>query len=138
MGTTPRPPDRLTDIATAVLRRLRDPEADFELQALIRGETESLWLTRRGPRLLLQVLGGGGGELEWERSAFRAHAPERAFAELADRIELVTLFAGGPLPDELLGLFLPDEAGTGIRYRAEWEGWDAFQRWLGPGSPSPP
>jgi len=61
----------LAELARAVLRQLRDPEADFELQALVRGQTESLWLTRRGQRLLLRVLGAGGGELGWEESGFR-------------------------------------------------------------------
>jgi hypothetical protein len=122
----------LPDVATAVVKRLRDPEADFELQALVRGETESLWLTRRGPRLLLRVLGAGGGELDWEESAFRDHDPQQAFSQLGDRIDLVTLFVGGPLPDELIGLFLPDEAGPVVRYRAEWEGWDDFRSWLEP------
>ena len=125
---------RLTEIATAILKRLRDPEADFDLQALVRGEAESLWLTRRGTRLRLLVLGAGGGELAWEESAFRDTDPEGAFSQLADRIDLVTVFVGGPLPDELLGLFLPDESGPAVRYRAEWEGWPAFGGWLAPGS----
>ena len=120
----------LTEVAAAVLNRLRDPEADFELQALVRGESQSLWLTRRGPRLLLRVLGAGGGELEWERSAFRDQDPQLAFGELSDRFDLVSLFVGGPLPDELIGLFLPDESGPTVRYRAEWGGWDDFTAWL--------
>jgi hypothetical protein len=120
----------LPEIAAAVLRRLRDPEADFELQALVRGQDQSLWLTRRGPRLLLRVLGAGGGELRWEESAFRGHDPQRVFDELGDRIDLVTLFAGGPLPDELLGLFMPDESGPTVRYRAEWPGWIEFANWM--------
>jgi hypothetical protein len=121
----------LTEIGTAVLARLRDPEADFELQALVRGEVESLWLSRRGPRLLLRVLGAGGGELDWQESAFRDRDPERAFSQVGDRIDLVALFAGGPLPDELIGLFVPDESGPTVRYRAEWEGWRDFESWLG-------
>jgi hypothetical protein len=120
----------LSDIASAVLRRLRDPEADFELQALVRGEDQSIWLSRRGPRLLLRVLGAGGGELRWEEAAFREQTPERVFDELGDRIDLVTLFVGGPLPDGLLGQFLPDESGPVVRYRAEWPGWPEFEEWL--------
>jgi len=127
----------LTELAAAVLTRLRDPEADFELQALVRGESQSLWLRRQGPRLQLQVLGAGGGELDWEDSAFRAHDPQRAFSQLAGRIDLVTLFVGGPLPDELIGLFLPDESGPVVRYRAEWEGWSDFGGWLQPPSQPP-
>ena len=122
----------LTEVAAAVLNRLRDPEADFELQALVRGESQSLWLTRRGPRLLLRVLGAGGGELEWERSAFRDRDPQLAFGELGDRIDLVSLFVGGPLPEELIGLFLPDESGPTVRYRAEWGAWGDFTGWLRP------
>lgn len=121
----------LTDVARAILKRLGDPEADFELQALVRGQTESVWLTRRGQRLLLRVLGAGGGELDWEESAFRDRDPEHAFEQLAERFDLVTLFVGGPLPDELIGLFLPDESGPTVRYRAEWGGWGAFVQWLG-------
>lgn len=121
----------LTDVAVAVLRRLRDPEADFELQVLVRDEAESLWLTRTGPRLRLRVLGAGGGELPWEEAAFRDLDPQRVFAQLGDRIDLVTMFAGGPLPDDLMGRFLPDESGPAVRYRAEWEGWDEFGAWLG-------
>jgi hypothetical protein len=120
----------LAPVAAAVLRRLRDPEAEFELQALVRGEDQSLWLGRRGPRLLLRVLGPGGGELRWAEAAFHEHDPERVFEELAGRIDLVTLFAGGPLPEELLGRFLPDEAGPTVRYRAEWAGWPEFEDWL--------
>jgi hypothetical protein len=122
----------LPEIAAAVLRRLRDPEADFELQALVRDEDQSLWLTRRGPRLLLRVLGVGGGELRWEESAFRDHDAQRVFGELGDRIDLVTLFVGGPLPDDMLGKFLPDESGPTVRYRAEWPGWAEFASWLNP------
>jgi hypothetical protein len=122
----------ITEVAAAVLKRLRDPDADFELQALVRAETSSLWLTRRGSRLLLRVLGPGGGELGWDASAFRGHDPQRAFSELGKRIELVTLFVGGPLPDRLIGLFLPDESGPVVRYRAEWEGWEEFGSWLQP------
>ncbi|HKA10879.1 MAG TPA: hypothetical protein VKI99_10470 [Candidatus Dormibacteraeota bacterium] len=120
----------LAEVARAVLKRLRDPEADFELQALVGNQTESLWLTRRGQRLLLRVLGAGGGELGWEESAFRDLDPDRVFSQLAERIDLVTLFVGGPLPDELIGLFIPDESGPAVRYRAEWEGWREFERWL--------
>jgi hypothetical protein len=123
-------PSTLTDVAALVLRRLRDPEADFELQALVRGRAESLWLTRRGPRLLLRVLGAGGGELEWEESAFREQDPQRAFSQLDERIDLVTLFVGGPLPQRLIGRFLPDDSGPVVRYRAEWGGWKEFGRWL--------
>jgi hypothetical protein len=122
----------LAEVAAAVLKRLRDPEADFELQALVRGEAESLWLRRHGSRLLLQVLGAGGGELDWEASPFRDRDPRRAFSQLAERIDLVALFVGGPLPEELLGLFFPDESGPVVRYRAEWEGWADFGRWLEP------
>ena len=120
----------LAEVATAVLRRLRDPEADFELQALVRGETESLWLSRRGPRLLLRVLGAAGGELDWGESAFRDQDPRRAFSQFGERIDLVTLFVGGPLPEELIGLFVPDESGPAVRYRAEWDGWGEFGNWL--------
>jgi hypothetical protein len=120
----------LSEVAAAVLRRLRDPEADFELQALVRGEDQSLWLSRRGPRLLLRVLGASGGELRWEEAAFRDHEPDRVFDQLGDRIDLVTLFVGGPLPDGLLGRFLPDESGPVVRYRAEWAGWTEFEGWL--------
>jgi len=38
----------ITEVAAAVLKRLRYPDADFDLQALVRGEASSLWLTRRG------------------------------------------------------------------------------------------
>jgi len=120
----------LAELARAVLKRLRDPEADFELQALVRNEAESLWLTRRGQRLLLRVLGAGGGELGWEESAFRDRDPDRVFSQLAEGIDLVTLFVGGPLPDELIGLFIPDESGPAVRYRAEWEAWREFDQWL--------
>jgi hypothetical protein len=120
----------LAELAAAVLRRLRDPEAEFDLQVLVRGEDQSLWLSRRGPRLLLRVLGAGGGELRWEEAAFREHAPEHVFAELGDRIDLVALFAGGPLPEDLHGTFAPDEAGPAMRYRAEWPGWTEFAAWL--------
>lgn len=120
----------LTQVAAAVLLRLRDPEAEFELQALVQGEEQSLWLSRRGPRLLLRVLGAGGGELRWEEAAFREHEPEQVFTELGERIDLVTLFAGGPLPDDLLGSFAPDESGPVVRYRAEWPGWADFEGWL--------
>jgi hypothetical protein len=122
----------LSEVATAVLKRLRDPEADFELQALVRGESQSLWLSRSGPRLLLRVLGAGGGELDWKESAFRDQDPQQALSQLGERIDLVSLFVGGPLPDELIGLFLPDESGPVVRYRAEWEGWGAFRDWLEP------
>jgi hypothetical protein len=121
----------LTEIARAILKRLGDPEADFELQALVRGQTESLWLTRRGQRLLLRVLGAGGGELDWAASAFRDQDPDRVFLQVAEGIDLLTLFVGGPLPDELIGLFLPDESGPTVRYRAEWGGWAEFVQWLG-------
>jgi hypothetical protein len=126
----------LAEIAAAVLRRLRDPEADFELQALVRGQDQSLWLGRRGPRLLLRVLGSGGGELRWEEAAFRDRDPDRVFAQLGERIDLVTLFVGGPLPEDLIGRFLPDESGPMVRYRAEWTGWTDFERWLSPRPPS--
>ena len=65
-----------------------------------------------------------------ERSLQQRDRP--AFSQLAGRIDLVTLFVGGPLPDELIGLFLPDESGPVVRYRAEWEGWDDFRSWLEP------
>ena len=120
----------LPELATAVLRRLRDAEADFELQALVRDESQSLWLSRRGPRLQLLALGAGGGEVDWERSAFKDVDPEGAFTQLADRLDLVALFVGGPLPEELMGLFQPDEAGPIVRYRAEWGGWKHFEDWL--------
>jgi hypothetical protein len=120
----------LSELAAAVLRRLGDPEADFELQALVRGEDQSLWLSRRGPRLLLRVLGAGGGELRWEEAAFREHPPERVFADVAGQVDLVTLFAGGPLPEDLPGRFVPDEAGPVVRYRAEWSDWAEFAAWL--------
>jgi len=120
----------LAELARAVLRQLRDPEADFDLQALLGDQTESLWLTRRGQRLLLRVLGPGGGELGWEESVFRDRDPDRVFPQLAQGIDLVTLFVGGPLPDGLMGLFMPDESGPVVRYRAEWGGWEEFDRWL--------
>ena len=41
---------------------------------------------------------------------------------------------GGPLPDEQIGLFLPDESGPVVRYRAEWPGWQEFEGWLEPAS----
>ena len=127
-------PSTLTDLAASVLGRLRDPDADFELQALVRGLAESLWLTRHGPRLLLRVLGPAGGELEWDASPFRDQDPRRVFPQLGERIELVTLFAGGPLHEGLAGLFQPDESGPVVRYRAEWGGWSEFATWLdGPG-----
>ena len=128
-------PSTLTDLAASILGRLRDPEADFELQAIVGGRPESLWLTRRGPRLLLRVLGPGGGELEWEASRFRDQDPQRVFSQLGERIELVTLFVGGPLPEGLAGLFQPDESGPVVRYRAEWGGWSELASWLdGPGA----
>jgi len=121
----------LAEVAAAVLRRLHDPEADFELQVLVRGQADSLWLTRQGPRLLLRALGAGGGELPWEEAAFRDDDPLTVFQQLGDRIDLVTLFVGGPLPDELIGRFLPDDSGPVVRYRAEWGGWTEFESWLG-------
>src|SRR6266851_2315067 len=124
----------LPELATAILQRLRDPEAEFELQALISGETESVWLSRRGPRLTLQVVGLGGGELDWGRSAFAEVDAQKAFEQLGDRIELLTLFSGGPFPDDLMEVFQPDESGPRVRYRAQWESWDAFRSWLSRGS----
>lgn len=123
----------LPALAASVLARLRDPEADFELQALVRGQDESVWLTRRGPRLTLRVLGPGGGEIDWTASAQRALDPQRAFDELGDRIDLVVLYAGGPFPDELMDVFAPDESGPTVRYRASWDGWAAFRAWLSSG-----
>jgi hypothetical protein len=124
--------EELQVLATAILQRLRDPEADFELQALIRGETESIWLSRRGPRLTVRVVGEGGGELDWADSSYAAVDAQRAFEQLGDRIELLTLFSGGPFPDDLLHVFRPDESGPSVRYRAQWESWEAFRSWLRP------
>jgi hypothetical protein len=129
----------LADLARAILRRLRDPEAGFELQALVRGEAQAIWLARRGASLTLQVIGPGGGEVPWEESAFAGADPGRAFEELAGRIDLVVLYAGGPLPDELIGVFQPDESGPVVRYRAEWGSWEEFRDWLTLGAaPSDP
>lgn len=124
----------LADLATAILLRLRDPDADFELQALVRGETDAVWLWRRGARLVLRVIGPGGGEVEWEESAYRSEDPDGAFDALADRIDLVVLHAGGPFPEDLIEVFRPDESGPTVRYRAEWAAWDDFKRWLRAGS----
>jgi hypothetical protein len=57
---------------------------------------------------------------------------QRAFEQLGDRIELLTLFSGGPFPDDLLHVFRPDESGPSVRYRAQWESWEAFRSWLRP------
>jgi hypothetical protein len=122
----------LPDLAWAILRRLHDAEAEFELQALVRGESEALWLTRKGMSLTLRVVGSGGGELPWEESAFRDADPRRPFAELAGQIDLLVLYAGGPFPDELINVFQPDESGPLVRYRAEWGSWQEFQDWLAP------
>ncbi len=122
----------LTTLTSAVLQRLRDPQADFELQAYIRNASETLWLSRRGPRVRLSVVGSGGGELEWEESSFRTVNPQLAFDALKDRIELVVLYAGGPFPDELMPLFVPDESQPVATYKAEWPSWDAFTDWLRP------
>ena len=124
-------PAELRALATAVLARLRDPDAEFELQALVRSATDSVWLARRGRRLTLLALGNGGGEVSWEESAFGDVDPERAFDQLRERIDLVVLYTGGPLPDELMGIFQPDESGPVVRYRAEWGRWDEFESWLG-------
>lgn len=120
----------LASLTTTVLQRLRDPQADFELQVYIRGESETLWLTRRGARVRLSAVGTGGGELDWQESAYRNVDPPLAFDELADRVDLVVLYAGGPFPDELMAQFLPDETQPIARYKAEWPSWDAFTAWL--------
>ena len=120
----------LPALAASVLARLRDPEADFELQALVRGEDESVWLVRRGARLTLRVLGPGGGEIDWAASAYRGLDPQLALDGLGERIDLVVLYAGGPFPDDLMPVFVPDESGPTVRYRATWESWPAFRAWL--------
>ncbi len=131
----------LAALTATILKRLRDPQADFQLQACVRGEDETLWLTRRGARVTLTVLGPSGGELEWSESAFRDADPQRAFDELQARINLVVLHSGGPFPDDLMPLFLPDETQPVARYKAEWASWEAFDNWLasaGRGQASPP
>jgi hypothetical protein len=125
------PPAELRGLAAAILARLRDGEAEFELHALVQGEADSVCLSRRGQRLTLRALGKGGGEVPWQESAFRDLDPERAFDRLRDRIDLVVLHSGGPFPDELMDVFQPDESGPAVRYRAEWGRWDEFERWLG-------
>ncbi len=131
--------DDLTALTSMILRRLRDPQADFQLQASLRGMEESLWLTRRAAKVTLSVLGPGGGEVDWNESGLRDTNPQRAFDQLRDRIDLVVLHAGGPFPDDLMPLFLPDETQPLARYKAEWPSWDEFYRWLGgPGQAGPP
>jgi hypothetical protein len=123
-------PAELRELAAAILARLRDVQAEFELQALVLNETDSVWLARRGQRLTLRALGNGGGEVSWQESAFGDVDPELAFDRLRARIDLVVLYTGGPLPDELMGVFQPDESGPVVRYRAEWGRWDEFENWL--------
>ncbi len=120
----------LAALTGAILQRLRDPHADFRLQVYVRDTKETIWLERKGARVMLTVIGAGGGELDWSDSPFRAHDPQRAFAALQDRIDSVALYAGGPFPDDLLGIFLPDESQTLATYRAEWPSWNAFTAWL--------
>jgi len=117
-------------LTATILKRLRDPQADFQLQACVRGEDETLWLSRRGPRVTLTVLGPSGGELDWGESAFRDVDPQRAFDQLRERINLVVLHAGGPFPDDLMPLFLPDETQPVASYRAEWPSLEEFHAWL--------
>ncbi len=120
----------LAQLTSGILARLRDPQADFQLQACARGEDESLWLTRQGTRVTLAVIGTGGGEILWQESAFRDADPQQAFDQLGERIELVVLNAGGPFPDELRPLFAADESQPVARYKAEWPSWSAFRAWL--------
>ena len=60
----------LAELARAVLR-LRDSEADFELQALCGIRPSHSGSRAAGSGWLLRVLGAGGGELGWEESGFR-------------------------------------------------------------------
>jgi len=122
--------DELERLATSILRRLRDPEAEFQFQAVVSDAAESVWLSRRGPRLRLQALSAGGGEVGWEESSFRSVDPRRVFQQLAERIQLVSLFSGGPFPEDLMSVFQSDESGPVVRYRAEWPSWSAFEQWL--------
>jgi hypothetical protein len=122
----------LAELTSAIVARLRDPQADFQVQACARGEDESLWLTRQGNRVTLAIIGPGGGEVVWEESAFHDADPQQAFDQLGERIELVVLHAGGPFPDELRPLFVADESQPVARYKAEWPSWSAFRAWLGP------
>jgi hypothetical protein len=122
--------DDLAGLTRAILTRFHDPEAEFQLQAVVGGAEESVWLRRRGARVTLQVIGPGGGETDWKSSGFRDIDPQKAFHTLRSRIDLVTLYAGGPFPDELMRLFVPDETQPVASYKAEWPSWDAFEGWL--------
>jgi hypothetical protein len=120
----------LAELTRAILARFHDPEAEFQLQAVLGDADESIWLRRRGARVTLQVIGAGGGEADWKLSGFRDIDPQQAFHALRDRIDLVTLYAGGPFPDELMRLFVADETQPVASYKAEWPSWDAFEAWL--------
>jgi len=122
----------LADLTRSILQRLRDPQADFRLQAMVRDQAQTLWLTRRGASVTLQVLDSGGAEVDWAESAFANLDPQRAFDQLGERITAVTLYAGGPFPDELMPIFVPDESQPLATYQAEWPGWPAFTAWLQP------
>lgn len=123
--------EELAELTRAILARFHDPEAEFQLQAVVGGAEESVWLRRRGARVTLQVVGPGGGETDWKSSGFRDIDPQQAFQALRSRIDLVTLYAGGPFPDELMRLFVADETQPVASYKAEWPSWDAFEAWLG-------
>ncbi len=128
LGTT----EDLAALTRAILQRLRDPQADFELQAYVQGESDTVWLSRRGPQVTLRALGPGGGEVDWHEAAFQRIDPQQAFWALAERINLVALYAGGPFPDDLMPLFRADESQPLATYKAEWPSWDTFLAWLRP------
>lgn len=122
--------DELARLTSAILQRLRDPQADFRLQAIVRDQGHTLWLTKRASSVSLVVLDAGGAEVDWAESAFRDLNPQQAYDQLADRIIMVALYAGGPFPDDLMAVFVPDESQPLATYKAEWHDWPAFTSWL--------
>ncbi len=122
----------LTALTRQILHRLRDPQADFQLQAHVRDQSETIWLIRRGASVSLQVLDSGGAEVDWGRSAFASADPQRIYGQVGEQITLVVIYAGGPFPDDLMQVFVPDESQPTATYRAEWQSWDAFVAWIKP------